>query len=74
MKAPVLLLAAGHDHIPVAEVEAFAADVRAAGTKADVYVYPDAPHGFFDRPFGDDNDGCADAWRRILGFIDARRA
>ena len=33
MRAPVLLLAAGQDHTPVAEVEAFAADLRAAGTR-----------------------------------------
>ncbi len=74
MRAPVLLLAAGQDQTPVSEVEAFAADVRAAGTKADLHVYPDAPHGFFDRHFDDDYEGeCADAWRRILEFIEARR-
>ena len=73
MTAPVLLLAAGQDHTPVAEVEAFAADVRAAGLEADVYVYRDAPHSFFDRRFDDYRDDCADAWRRILAFIEARQ-
>lgn len=72
MRAPVLLLAAGQDHTPVGEVEAFAADVRAAGTEADLYVYRDAPHSFFDRRFDDYKYECADAWRRILEFIDAR--
>jgi carboxymethylenebutenolidase len=57
--------------MPVAEVEAFADDVRAAGTQVDLHVYPDAPHSFFDRRFEDYQDECADAWRRILDFIDA---
>jgi carboxymethylenebutenolidase len=73
MKAPVLVMVAGQDHTPVAEVEAFAAVVRSAGAKADVHVFPDAPHSFFDRRFDDYKDECADAWRRILGFIDVRR-
>ena len=72
MRAPVLLLAAGQDHTPVTEVEAFAADVRAAGTGADLHVYRDAPHSLFDRRFDDYNDECADAWRRILEFIEVR--
>ena len=71
MKAPVLVLAAGQDRTPISEVEAFAADVRAGGTEADLHVYPDAPHSFFDRRFDDYEEECADAWRRILGFIDA---
>jgi carboxymethylenebutenolidase len=73
MRAPLLLLAAGQDHTPVAEVEAFAADVRGAGTEADLHVYRDAPHSFFDRRFDDYKDECADAWRRILEFIEARQ-
>ena len=73
MTAPVLLLAAGQDRTPVAEVEAFAADVRSAGIEADLYVYRDAPHSFFDRRFDDYRDDCADAWRRILAFIETRQ-
>jgi carboxymethylenebutenolidase len=73
MRAPLLLLAAGQDNTPVDEVEAFAADVRAAGIEADLYVYRDAPHSFFDRRFDDYRDDCADAWRRILAFIEARQ-
>lgn len=73
MSAPVLLLAAGRDHTAVAHVEAFAADVRAAGTKADIHVYPNAPHGFFDRSCDGYEDDCADAWCRMLDFIGARR-
>jgi carboxymethylenebutenolidase len=73
MTAPLLLLAAGQDHTPVGDVEAFAAEVRAAGGEAVVHVYPDAPHSFFDRRFEDHGDDCADAWGRILDFIDGHR-
>lgn len=73
MRVPLLLLAAGQDHTPVAEVEAFAADVRGIGTEAEVHVYPDAPHSFFDRRFADYTEASADAWRRILHFVDTRR-
>ena len=70
MTAPLLLLAAGQDHTPVADVEAFAARVRAkAGLEAEVHVYPDAPHSFFDRRFAEHQEACDDAWRRILDFI-----
>ena len=73
MRAPLLLLAAGEDVTPVAEVEAFAADVRAAGTEAELHVYSDAPHSFFDRRFDDYKDESVDAWRRLLDFIDTRQ-
>ena len=72
MEAPLLLLAAGQDRTPVADVEAFAAQVRARGVAADVHVYPDAPHSFFDRRFEQYQEECGDAWRRILDFT-ARR-
>ena len=70
MRAPLLMLAAGQDFTPVDEVEAFAAQVRAHGVEADLQVYPDAPHSFFDRTFAEHEDDCADAWRQMLAFID----
>ena len=70
MSAPLLLLAAGQDRTPVADVEAFAADVRAAGTEAEVHVYPDAVHSFFDRRYDEYGAECDDAWRRMLDFIE----
>ena len=74
MRAPLLLLAAGQDFTPVAEVEAFADRVRAgAGVEAELHVYPDAPHSFFDRSFAEHGEACADAWRRMLDFM-ARHA
>ena len=72
--APVLALFGGaDDSIPPAAVSAFAAALSAAGMPHEVVVYPDAPHGFFeDAPaFG---DAAADAWHRILIFLDARAA
>jgi carboxymethylenebutenolidase len=70
MKSPLLILAAGQDFTPVEEVEAFAENVRAAGTEAELHVYPDAPHSYFDRSFDDHAEACADSWRRILDFVD----
>jgi carboxymethylenebutenolidase len=69
MSAPLLLLAAGQDFTPVADVEAFAAQVREHGVEAELHVYPDAPHSFFDRTFGEHREACDDAWRRILDFM-----
>lgn len=69
MTAPLLLFAAGQDNTPVDDVEAFADDVRAAGVDAEVHVYPDAVHSYFDRRFDEYADDCADAWRRMLDFM-----
>jgi carboxymethylenebutenolidase len=51
-------------------VEAFAGQVRARGVPAEVHVFPDAPHSFFDRAFAEHRDACAEAWQRMLDFID----
>jgi carboxymethylenebutenolidase len=71
MRAPLLALAAGKDFTPVEEVRNFADTVRAAGPEVEVHVYPDAPHSFFDRTFAEHAADCADAWRRMLAFMDA---
>jgi carboxymethylenebutenolidase len=70
MQSPLLILAAGQDFTPVADVEAFAEQVRAAGVDAELHVYPDAPHSYFDRTFGEHEEACADSWRRILDFVE----
>jgi carboxymethylenebutenolidase len=69
MVAPLLVLAAGQDFTPVAEVERFVDQVRAAGLAAELHVYPDAPHSFFDRAFAEHRAACADSWARILDFV-----
>ncbi len=68
--APLLMLAAGQDFTPVAEVAAFADRVRQRGVEVTMQVYPDAPHSFFDRTFAEHRDACADAWHRMLAFVD----
>jgi carboxymethylenebutenolidase len=40
-----------------------------AGVHHDTVVYPDAPHGFFDRRAAQFQHDCDDAWNRILAFI-----
>jgi carboxymethylenebutenolidase len=44
--------------------------LTAAGREHEMYVYPGAPHSFFDRAFEQWRVACADAWRRILAFVD----
>lgn len=70
MQAPLLLLAAGRDFTPVEETEKFAARVREAGVEAELHVYPEAPHSFFDRSYDQYAGECDDAWRRILDFVE----
>ncbi len=74
MQAPLLMLAAGQDFTPVADVEKFADDARAAGVEVDLHVYPDAPHSFFDRSFAEHAEACADAWQQILDFTQKNKA
>jgi carboxymethylenebutenolidase len=69
MEAPLLVLAAGQDFTPVADVEKFVEDVQAAGIDVELQVYPQAPHSYFDRTFGEHEEACADSWRRILDFV-----
>lgn len=72
MSAPLLMLVAGADaNIPVPEVAAVAEAARAAGVAADIIVYHDAPHSFFDRSYAEHRADCADAWDRVGGFIRA---
>ena len=44
--------------------------MRAAGAHVETAVYDGAPHSFFDRAFGEWQEACADAWRRILALTD----
>jgi carboxymethylenebutenolidase len=75
MRAPLLLLAAGRDEgIPVENVEQFAEQVRVTGGEAELHVYPEAPHSFFDRTAEEYQQECDDAWRRVIDFIDRHSA
>ena len=58
--------------IPVEVVEEFRQALENAGVEHEVVVYPGAPHSFFDRKQEEYADDSADAWRRVLDFIEAR--
>jgi carboxymethylenebutenolidase len=68
--APLLCLFGGADQgIPQEAVDAFDAALTKAGKEHEVKVYPGAPHSFFDRRFAEHREACADAWQRMLSFI-----
>ena len=72
MACPVLALMGGDDpSIPLDTVEEFRVALEAAGTPHEVVIYPGAPHSFFDRRYEEFAADSADAWRRVLEFIEA---
>jgi carboxymethylenebutenolidase len=72
IKVPVLGLYGGKDAgIPVDQVEKFFAALKAAGTPAEVVIYPDAGHGFH-ADFRSDSYRKADAddgWSKMLAWF-----
>ena len=67
---PVLGLFGGADSsIPQVDIDRFEQALRRTGTKHEIVVYSNAPHGFFDRKAVEFADASADAWIRIQGFI-----
>lgn len=69
-RGPVLMLVAGDDAAtPVEESVALARRLEKAGAQVELAVYDGAPHSFFDRSFADHGEACADAWRRMLAFL-----
>ena len=72
MECPILGLMAGLDkNITPDLVEAFDETLAAYGIEHEIITYDDAPHSFFDRAQEQYADESADAWQRVLGFIDA---
>jgi carboxymethylenebutenolidase len=72
--APVLALMGGADAaIPVEDVEAFDSALSDAGIEHEVKVYDGAPHSFFDRKQEEFADASADAWNRVLAFVERYR-
>lgn len=69
MKAPLLMIVAGADRIPVADFEKFAAELEVAGVPSRMAVYPGAPHSFFDVKYEQWKQACDDAWRQMLEFM-----
>jgi carboxymethylenebutenolidase len=75
LAAPILALQAGDDaHISAEDNAAFDAALTAAGVEHEVVTYDGAPHSFFDRRYEEFADASADAWERVLAFIEAHTA
>jgi carboxymethylenebutenolidase len=71
IRVPVLGLFGGADEsIPAEDIAAFDRGLEAAGVPHEITTYPGAPHSFFDRRAADYADASADAWARLLDFLD----
>lgn len=71
ISAPILGLMGGADEgIPAEAVAAFEHALGEAGVEHDLVTYEGAPHSFFDRRQDDYAEASADAWRRVLAFIE----
>ncbi len=73
IKVPVLGLFGGNDPgIPADQIQQLDEQLDKAGVKHEVITYPGTPHSFFDRKAAEFAKESADAWQRILGFIEER--
>jgi carboxymethylenebutenolidase len=72
LTCPALGLFGGADQgIPVSDVHKLDEKLDAAGVEHEIVIYPGAPHSFFDRRQDQFAEASADAWRRVLAFINA---
>ena len=70
-EAPILALQAGDDqHILPEHNAAFEAALAEAGVEHELVVYDGAPHSFFDRRYEEFAAQSADAWERVLAFVE----
>ncbi|HEY1545159.1 MAG TPA: dienelactone hydrolase family protein [Xanthobacteraceae bacterium] len=71
MKAPVLGLYGAEDQgIPVAQVQAMEAAMKAANKPAEFHIYPGAPHGFeADYRASYRKDAAEDAWKQMQAWF-----
>ena len=71
LEAPILALQAGADqNITAEDNAAFERALAAARVEHEVVTYEGAPHSFFDRRHDEFAHASADAWRRVLAFIE----
>jgi carboxymethylenebutenolidase len=71
LEAPILgLMGGGDEGIPVDQVRAFEQALLDAGVEHEIVVYDGAPHSFFDRKQEQFADASADAWSRVLVFLE----
>jgi carboxymethylenebutenolidase len=75
IRCPLLGLFGGADQaIPVEQVEEFDDVLDQTELPHEIYIYPDAPHSFFDRRYQEYADASEDSWRRMLAFLDEHTA
>ena len=71
MTCPVLGLMGGADQgIPESLIARFRDALASAGVEGEIVTYPGAPHSFFDRTYEQYATESADAWQRVLAFIE----
>ena len=71
IEAPILALQAGDDQNITRELNAeFDEALNAAGVEHEIVTYDGAPHSFFDRRYEEYADASANAWSRVLAFME----
>ena len=71
IEAPILALQAGDDqHITREDNAEFDEALSAAGVEHEIVTYDGAPHSFFDRSYEEFADASANAWSRVLAFLE----
>ncbi|MGH2631828.1 MAG: dienelactone hydrolase family protein [Tepidiformaceae bacterium] len=71
MTCPIMASQGGTDQmITQADTDAFKAALDKAGVANDIKTYAGAPHSFFDRSYEEHAEASADAWKRIVAFVD----
>jgi len=71
IEAPILALQAGDDQNITRELNAqFDEALNAAGVEHEIVTYDGAPHSFFDRRYEEYADASANAWSRVLAFLE----
>jgi carboxymethylenebutenolidase len=72
IECPILGLMGGADPgIPQEEIDGYDTALTGAGVTHELHAYPGAPHSFFDRAYEEFANESADAWQRVLAFIEA---
>lgn len=71
LRAPVLGLYGGADQgIPVEMIKSFQNDLKSAGSKSEIVIYPEAPHGFHADYRPSYRPGpAADGWKKLQAWF-----
>jgi carboxymethylenebutenolidase len=75
VRYPVLGLYGGADPgIPIEQIQQLDGELDKAGVEHKLVVYENAPHSFFDRKYEEFAEASANAWDRVLNFINTHAA